>query len=259
MTSAEDRRGQEDAEALVTELERLDVRLSTRAGTLVCSAPAGVLRDEHRRRIKQLKPWLLVVLEARRAGERPASDEPPPLSRSQARIRSLATLLPESSAAGNIGLGFRLAGALEPESLTRAIDALVRRHEALRSCGGPGAHLVVRPESELEISRHDLRAEPDRAVRLRSMVDALASSAFDLGVAPLLRVSLFRLADQEWVLLLVTHVFAFDGRSTPLLLDDLGDLYAKAVAGHDLKALAPAPRYSDFAPLAAATAHRRGA
>jgi len=245
-----------NAEHLILELQRLDVKLSTRGGRLICDAPQGALSDEVRQQIKQLKPDLLAMLVSRPSLTQPplpsqavASHEgSPPLSRSQARIRDLAILQPEASVASNIPLGFKLRGPLDPDALERAIEELVQRHEALRSsCDPRGPSLVVHPEAKVPLSRHDLRHEPERSAALDRLTRPLVEAPFDLEAAPILRAMLVRIMDDEWVLVLVTHVFAFDGRSTPLLLADLSEGYAAALAGQELGTRSRPPRYSNFA------------
>jgi hypothetical protein len=232
-----------EAEALVTELARLDVALSVNAGKLVCSAPKDALSDDLRRRITELKPQLLTLLEARRT-----ADEVVPLSLSQARIHAIATLLPAASAASNVPLAFRLTGSLDLGALERALQAVVQRHEVFRSRCSPGPVMVIQHEASVALPLHDLRARPEasRAAELRRLIDALVASPMRLDVAPIFRAALLRLRDDEWVLVLVTHVFVFDGRSTPVLLTDLGERYGDALAGRDPGAAPPAPRYSDF-------------
>lgn len=236
-------------DVLLDELERLDVRLSTRGGRLVCNAPPGVLTDELRGRIKRLKPRLVARLQGQLERDDSAPVRVGPLSLSQARILALATLLPEASAASNIPFGFRLTGALDREALDRALQEVVRRHEVFRSCRGPESSLIVHPRVALPLPLYDLRArpEPERSAELRRVVDATIGEPFDLGRPPILRAVLVHVADDEWVLVLVTHVFVFDGRSTPLLLAELGERYADFVAGRDPSVLSPVPRYSDFA------------
>ena len=229
-----------DAEALIGELERLDVVLSVREGKLVCNAPKGALTAALREHIVRLKPELLARLDAREA-------EHVPLSPSQARTHAIATLLPFAGAAGSIPLAFRLAGALDVVALERALVAVVGRHEAFRTRCGPGPCAVVQREASLSLPLHDLRGVPAdaREDELYRRLDAMLADPLPLDVAPILRAALWRTSDDEHVLALVTHVLVFDGRSTPILLDELAQGYEHALAGRDPSTLPPAPRYSD--------------
>jgi len=231
-----------EAETLVRELERLDVVLSARAGKLVCNAPKGALTDALRDRITRLRPQLLALLEAR------APEQRVPLSRSQARIHAIATLLPAAGAASNVPLAFRLVGALDIAALERALGAVVQRHEAFRTRCGPGPCAIVQPTASLSVPLEDLRSVPlaVRSVELRRRIDALIAAPLPLDVAPILRAAVLRTNDDEWIMVLVTHLFVFDGRSTPLLLDELGERYADALAGREPSAAPPAPGYSSF-------------
>ncbi len=230
-----------DAEALIEQLARRDVRLGRRGEKLVCDAPRGALTPALREEIRRLKPELLALLAAREHAARE-----PTLSRSQRRIAALSELLPGYNAAGNIPLGIRLVGALDEGALAGALQAIVARHEVFRAAigDGPGRRPALRDSVNLHIETHDLRGEDARARRAR--IDALVAAPFDLREAPLLRVALLRIGDHERLLVIVTHVMVFDGRSTPIFLDELATHYRAALAGRDANLPAPG-RYSEYA------------
>ena len=154
----------------------------------------------------------------------------------------------------NIALAMRLRGPLDIATLERSVQALVERHESLRSAfeqrDGSAVQVVMPIE---EVAAH-VRLEPLRldngtaAQRERSLFEWLRAGAterFDLSRAPLLRARLLRLSDSEHVLLLVVHHIVFDGWSMGVLRRELGALYASA---GDAAALAPLPiQFADYA------------
>ena len=159
---------------------------------------------------------------------------PAPLSFSQDRLRFLDRLEP-NSAFYNMASAYRLIGSVDVPALSRALDALVERHEALRTTiDEAGQHVGPRTTGALVIE-----AEPldERALALR--IERETQTPFDLAKGPLFRLTLVR-AGQEHVLLVTIHHIIGDGSSNTLLVRDLAALYAGA-------SLPPLPlQYADF-------------
>jgi amino acid adenylation domain-containing protein len=179
------------------------------------------------------------------------STGPVPLSFAQQRLW-IVDQLERRSAAYNIALAARLPGHLDVDALGRALDGLVARHEILhtvfRTVDGHPVQVVTESRSAA-LAHVDLRAhEPsDREHALRAAVAAEARRPFDLEQGPLLRSTLFRVGDQEYVLVLVMHHIVSDGWSLGILHRDLTALYAAHAEGRP-PALADLPiQYADFA------------
>ncbi|HEU0299357.1 MAG TPA: amino acid adenylation domain-containing protein, partial [Longimicrobium sp.] len=146
---------------------------------------------------------------------------------------------------------FRLRGPLDVDALRRALDALIGRHESLRTVfrladGQPVQ--VILPELRLPLPVHDLSALPEaeREREVRRLTRADNQTSFDLAQA-VVRASLLRVADDDHVLLLALHHIAGDAWSLNVLYDELEALYAAEREGRDA-ALPPLPvQYADFA------------
>ncbi|MFI6708294.1 amino acid adenylation domain-containing protein [Nonomuraea sp. NPDC050478] len=185
-------------------------------------------------RIAQLPPERRKLLLERLAGERrpraPRTGEPPALSFAQERLWFLWSMAPDSSAY-NAPAAVRLRGPLDAEALGRAVDGVVARHEILRTRyvaeGGVPAQ-VVDPAAPV-----GLPVVPVTEGELRRLADRECAAPFDLEHGPVLRATLFRLAPDDHVLLLVLHHIAADGWSLPILWRELDALYR----GQDLPAL----------------------
>ncbi len=146
----------------------------------------------------------------------------------------------------------RLRGALDESALRRALDALVARHEILRTTYGErdGEPVqLVAAERAARLVVEDLSALPsgDRAAPLLDGLRREAQTPFDLTTDLLLRASLFRLAPDESVLLLTTHHIASDGWSGEVMFRELFALYEAARAGVDAGLSALPIQYADFA------------
>jgi amino acid adenylation domain-containing protein len=148
----------------------------------------------------------------------------------QEQLWYLHALAPESTAY-NIAFAFTLRGALDADALERAIAALVRRHDALRTgfaLVDEQLRQVVRGDVPVELERIDLADLPEdvRASRLDALRDACARHRFDLGAPSLLWTRLVRLGPGHHVLLLCVHHIVVDHLSILQLGRELAGLYA---------------------------------
>jgi hypothetical protein len=177
--------------------------------------------------------------------------DPAPLSFAQQRLWFLDQLTP-GSATYNAAVALRLQGALDTDALRRAIDTLVARHEVLRTAyvteaGNPKQ--VVLPTGSVELRGVDLRkvAAPAREAAGRAALVREVRRPFDLSRDVMLRPALVRLADDDSLLLLVTHHIASDGWSKGILYRELEALYEAGAAGRP-NPLPDLPiQYADFA------------
>ncbi|MFE0653939.1 amino acid adenylation domain-containing protein [Streptomyces sp. NPDC059534] len=153
-----------------------------------------------------------------------ARPERVPLSAAQRRLWFLDQM-EGASATYNIPLAVRLTGTLDTDALRLALTDLLGRHEALRTVfpaeqGTP--HQLVVPADQ---ARVDLPVIPATADALPAVLRDLSATTFDLARELPLRADLVRIADDEHVLLLVTHHIASDGWSNTPLMRDLGTAY----------------------------------
>jgi len=157
-----------------------------------------------------------------------------PLSFAQSRLWLVDRLRPGGLAYA-VPVGWRLRGDLAPDAMRRALDALVARHEVLRTryvapSGVPAQ--VIDPVGRPEWATVDLvgLADAARDARLHELIDGVVGRPFDLTAEWPVRARLFRLRTDEHVLLLVLHHIAYDGWSLDVLANDLGALYRAEVA-----------------------------
>ncbi|NNC02416.1 amino acid adenylation domain-containing protein [Corallococcus exiguus] len=172
-------------------------------------------------------------------------DKPRPLSFAQQRLWFLARLDPHGSAY-NVPFFFHLDGPLDVPALEGALDALIQRHEALRTTfsdgeGQPVQHVVEHRPFTLAIESLDGDA------LLRSRAEAEAKKPFDLEHGPLVRATLVRTAPERHALLLVMHHIVCDFWSIDILVRELKALYTARHQGEP-PTLPPLPvQYPDFA------------
>jgi hypothetical protein len=97
---------------------------------------------------------------------------------------------------------WRISGALDTAVLRHSLDALIERHESLRTIFATvDGHPVQRilPELRLALPLADLRPLPadEREPELRRRIQAEARRPFDLVTGPLMRAVLFQLDSDE--------------------------------------------------------------
>ncbi|MBF8667868.1 amino acid adenylation domain-containing protein [Pseudomonas putida] len=174
------------------------------------------------------------------------------LSYAQRRMWFLWQLDPQG-AAYNLPMAVRLHGPLDLAALQYAFDALVARHETLRTRfvadGDDVRQQVDASAAPLQLHQDALAGldEGARQAAIETIAEAEALAPFDLACGPLLRVRLLQLAAQEHVLLLTLHHIVADGWSMNVLIDEFLRLYDAAVAGSEAR-LEPLPiQYRDYA------------
>ncbi|EXJ03500.1 peptide synthetase [Burkholderia pseudomallei MSHR6137] len=171
------------------------------------------------------------------------------LSLAQQRLWFL-TQLEGVSEAYHMSGAVRLDGPLNREVLQRALNRIVMRHEALRTCfareeGEPIQ--VIQPHADLTVSYHDLREAEQTEQRAKDLSQAHASAPFDLSRDLPVRVLLLQLADEAHVVQVVMHHIASDGWSVGVFLQELSALYGSFIAEQD-DPLVPLPlQYADYA------------
>ncbi|HEY7559872.1 MAG TPA: amino acid adenylation domain-containing protein [Candidatus Binatia bacterium] len=174
-----------------------------------------------------------------------------PASFAQQRLWFLRQLDPNSTAY-NISVVFSVSGPLDVHALEEALNAVIARHEILRTTfefvdgslvqnirlvGG-----IVSPVTNLEVLPVDAREGKAREIALEE-----ARKPFDLCNGPLLRAQLLRVeVEKHYLLLNVDHTI-LDGWSMGILFKELGVLYG-AYVNREPDPLAPlAVQYADYA------------
>ncbi len=212
----------------------------------------------------RLTPAQQALLASRLKGTAASEDREPALVRSadpaaraalsfaQRRQWFLWKLDPDSTAY-HIAEGLRLRGALDIEALRAAFQALLARHESLRTVFRAGedglAEQVVQPSLALEIPVIDLSdaPEPLRAELVEEAARAANQKPFDLLRGPLLRVSVIRESEFAHVLVVVMHHIVSDGWSMQILVDEFVAQYRAISQGEAVELPSLPVQYADYA------------
>ncbi len=148
----------------------------------------------------------------------------------------------------NIPLAFKLTGKLNISLLEQALSEIVRRHAILRThfevneTGMPQQRII--PAVPYLVTVIDLRSEKSES-KTQQVINEEIRRPFDLGQGCLWRTTVFRLDEQEQILLLTFHHLITDGWSAGFFIQELTELYVAFVEGKQLPDV-PCYQYTDF-------------
>ena len=181
--------------------------------------------------------------------QRVSREQPLALSFPQQRLWFIDQLETGSSLY-NINKALRLRGRLDAARLDRAVQSVAARHEILRTTfvahDGQPVQLIA-PAISIPFRVEDLTSVPaaNRKAEVDRLIKSETEKPFDLSRGPLLRVTLFREADDEHVLLLSTHHINGDAWALKIFFAELAKFYE---AESEEVELAELPiQYADFA------------
>ncbi|MEV6395086.1 amino acid adenylation domain-containing protein [Streptomyces sp. NPDC051907] len=182
----------------------------------------------------------------------PGGVDAAPLSSAEQRMRFLQQLHPDGSAYNLCG-GVRLTGPLDPAALGAALTALTGAHDVLRTLypvdedGSPTRKVM--PPAEVVLAPAEPVDVPaaERAAAAARLIEREGRGPFALACELPARFRLFRLGDDDHLLVLVVHHIAFDDLSWGRVLDELAQRYTHAVDGSSPSDLPPARQYAAFA------------
>lgn len=164
----------------------------------------------------------------------------------------IASQMASSAVPYNNQVSIHLKGALSLDILSRALTAVVRRHEIFRTSFDITDEGVMQqihepwtvsitPVDLSHLSPHERQAEAERVIVAESR------RPFDLRTYPLLRWTLLRLSEHEHILVQVDQHFGHDGWSLALLLRDLKTFYDGYARGETPAVSELAFQFADYA------------
>jgi len=247
-----------NVEALLTELIQNKVKISVQDNKLLCQFPEGGIDSNLMERLKEHKEALKQVLTD---AKYPALKRPPivklndtsrrKLSFAQQRLWVLDQI--EGSAHYNISSALLLEGKLDLNVFQRTFDTILERHEILRTTyelsEDGNAYQIIHHAGPLHIYHEDLSelSEDGQKERIRQLQRQEARQPFDLKKDTLLRVSLIRIKQDAFVVLVTVHHIATDGWSMGILIKEFSALYTAFYNGQDNPLPALTIQYADYA------------
>lgn len=239
---------------LLSKLESECIELTLVNGKLCLKAPKGKLTKELTAEIKAQKFAIISHIEAEHHDVASLlsarEDGDISLSYQQRRLWFIDKFMGRSPLY-NMPSALSLKGPVDVHAVKRAFEYLYQRHEALRS-------YVKEKEGEGYLASHDTdnldylcvtdtgSERESVACKLTRLVKQELSYCFTLTSDCLLRVRLFRLADQEYILTVLVHHIVADGWSIGNLINEFAILYKAMSTGESLQLPKIAFQYSDY-------------
>ncbi len=176
---------------------------------------------------------------------------PSPLSHAQERLWFLESLNPGLHAFYEPD-AVRLRGELDLRCLQEALNAIIARHEVLRTlirASNEGPVQTVLETWTVEIKKLDLsdRSPQARAAELDRLLIEEPQRLFDWTAEPPVRAALVRMDAQDHVLILTLHHAICDGWSFGVLCRELEHYYRSLLNGRHEPLPPPPVQYRDYA------------
>ncbi|MDR5852260.1 non-ribosomal peptide synthetase [Caballeronia sp. LZ003] len=154
--------------------------------------------------------------------------------------------LSPASSAYHVAGGLWLNGAVNASALRASVEAIVARHEVLRT------RFIADEAGQVEqwIDAHaalDWQEATLAASEIDDAARALANRPFDLAQGPLLRAALYHGQEGRSLFVLAMHHIVSDGWSVRVLLEELVAHYRAAVLNESLTLPALDVQYADYA------------
>lgn len=236
-------------------LNSLDIKLWLEEEKLKYQAPQGAMTPEIKQEIGTRKPEILTFLRSATTPSKPlesvinsvARTEDLPLSFAQQRMWFLYQMDQQNSAY-NEALTIRLTGRLNIDILEQTINAIIQRHESLRTTfpmveGKPIQKIA--PSLKIKLLVVNLKDIPQEQID-KQIIEEL-QKLFDLTQSPLLRCTLFDLGYENYILVNVFHHIIIDGWSKGILFKELSEFYQAFLSNSTVDLPELPIQYADFA------------
>ncbi|WP_445252994.1 amino acid adenylation domain-containing protein [Nodularia sp. NIES-3585] len=171
-----------------------------------------------------------------------------PLSWAQERLWFVHQIEGESGAY-TMSFTACLVGDLKIKALEQAFQSMVQRHEVLRTRFEIKNNLpvqVIVPNFTIMLPVVDIQHVPDPWKQVKELAIKEAAKPFDLAHGSVLRVMLWQVSPQEYLLLVAIHHIAADGWSMGIFIRDLSAYYRAIATGSSVELPELSVQYADF-------------
>lgn len=243
---------------LLVELNDHDISISLDGGDLLINFEGDEIAEPLVDKIKSNKSQLVAYLKKYASQQDFAAIRPVPLQESyplsvaQKRMWILSQYA-EVSKAYVIPNQVELSEELDMEKFSKAVNAVIDRHEILRTVFREDEYGEVRqwvlPKDALDfdISLLDFSQQEHPAIQADKHLEADSFKDFDFVNGPLFRISLIKLGEKQYRFYYIMHHIISDGWSLGVLIKDVL-LYYNAYRNNTTPDIAPLEiQYKDYA------------
>ncbi|WP_462153488.1 condensation domain-containing protein [Pseudoalteromonas piscicida] len=249
-----------NTQTIINQCLEQGVRLSVENGNLQIDAPKGGLSNEMITILRENKAQLIEFINKFSAQKsavekqklkRAVIDGPIPLSFAQQRLW-IIDRIEQGSAQYNMSAAFKLDGSLDQAAFIATIDAVIERHEILRTVykeTNDKCEQVIRDQVDSAVTIIDFThlQGDDLYDEIRSLAEQDALKPFDLQNDTMLRVQLIKASGSEHYVLFNMHHIASDGWSLGVLVKEFLEVYTAYSQGKPNPLVELEVQYKDYA------------
>jgi amino acid adenylation domain-containing protein/thioester reductase-like protein len=247
-------------EEFLQDFNKLDIYITISDGDLKIKAPKDVLNNERISQIKERKSEIINFLKEFSLATHDNKEQIKsvsrdnkfyPLSFAQQRLWFLDQWK-EINSTYNINGCFKITGDVNFNFLEKSFKEIIKRHEILRttfvSKNGTPSQII---NDDIEFSAQQLEIQDITVEEQEKLVSQLAQQEFkykfNLETGPLLRVTLLKLNQNVYVLIITIHHIICDGWSMKLLIKELSTIYNSFITEKSLLLPSLQIQYIDYA------------
>jgi len=175
-----------------------------------------------------------------------------PLTASQGRLWILCQL-EGGSLAYNMPAAVKLTGTVDVNKFEESFLILIQRHEILRTFfktheeGEVRQYVVPTNQVTFKIEEKDFCLVENQEEKIADYLQERNNKAFDLEQAPLVRASLIKSKEEEYVFFLSLHHIIGDGWSIEILISEIVKTYNALIQGKKISLPQLSIQYKDYA------------
>jgi Condensation domain/TubC N-terminal docking domain len=241
----------------LTSLLRRGIAIWSAEGEIYCRTTKGILLPEELQRIRARKKEILEILEGGESeSDAPLRSRAPgclvPLSPIQRRLFNSVFTKTGLLSVRMLAVVANISGPLNVNFLRASINAVVSRHESLRTrvavVDGTPRQLVDESwQSDLEVV--DLLGVPETDVHeeVQRRIEKFVDEPVDLAVGPLFSARLYRLLDREYALCMALDHIISDAVSQQILYREVWTAYRQLESGEPISLSKLLMQFADYA------------
>lgn len=175
-----------------------------------------------------------------------------PLTASQSRLWILSQL-EGGSLAYNMPAAVKLTGIIDVNKFEESFQLLIQRHEVLRTYfktneeGEVRQYVVPTSQVTFKIEEKDFSLVEKQEEEITDYLQERNNKPFDLEQTPLVRASLIKLKEEEYVFFLSLHHIIGDGWSIEILISEVVKTYNALTQGNEINLPELSIQYKDYA------------
>jgi amino acid adenylation domain-containing protein len=240
-------------------LNALNIKLWVDSDRLRCDAPKDALTPSLLSELQQRKLEIIQFLHQAKFSDNSSLETIRPIPRSQDIPLSFAQQrlwfveqMQEVGATYNEFFALKIQGYLNVSIMEEVVTEIIRRHEVLRTnfvIKDTFPVQVIAPHTEISIPVVDLQllSKDEQLIQVQKLIRQEQTQTFNLCDDFLVRITLLKLAEDSYVLLLNMHHIVSDGWSVGIFVREFTALYQAFAQGKSSPLPELSVQYADFA------------